>query len=274
MLALAAAARALRPVPSRANPVPAAAPWKDGSALAKSGGKAVAAAGLALSFWPAASFAAEDLEIGGPRGHASLPVVDQQKRQRQKGQRPRRRARRRFEPAGLRPRGAEGDRARDRRRRLALDGYDSLTGEIRESASERIGSEAPVVETNAPQQQRSHACRGKRAGGRQVAARVGGEVRGSRSKISRDEAARRARARGRWTMLEGRPRPRPRSPRGALRSSARQRAPQHPTVSTAPALRISGAGLFGHRCREARAAPARHARVGVRGGHALADGSG
>ena len=64
VLALAAAARALRPVPSRANPVPAAAPWKDGArALAKSGGKAVAAAGLALSFWPAASFAAEDLEI-------------------------------------------------------------------------------------------------------------------------------------------------------------------------------------------------------------------
>ena len=51
-------------MPSRANPVPAAAPWKDGArALAKSGGKAVAAAGLALSFWPAASFAAEDLEI-------------------------------------------------------------------------------------------------------------------------------------------------------------------------------------------------------------------
>ena len=29
-----------------------------------------------------------------------------------------------------------------------------LTGDIRESASERIGSEAPVVETNAPQQQK------------------------------------------------------------------------------------------------------------------------
>mmetsp|Transcript_7706 Transcript_7706/g.20449 ORF Transcript_7706/g.20449 Transcript_7706/m.20449 type:complete len:260 (-) Transcript_7706:3253-4032(-) len=50
----------------------------------------------------------------------------------------------------------------------------------------------------------------------------------------------------------------------ALRKTARRR----------PLWRCRGAGLFGHNCRETRTAPARHARVGLRSGHALADGSG
>ena len=155
VLALAAAARALRPVPSRANPVPAAAPWKDGArALAKSGGKAVAAAGLALSFWPAASFAAEDLEIdeglaatqaflssisksGNVKkgsGKAAVPVGDSSLPDFG-----------RAAPKETAPEIAAAD--------SLLTKKDSLTGDIRESASERIGSEAPVVETNAPQRQ-------------------------------------------------------------------------------------------------------------------------
>jgi hypothetical protein len=155
VLALAAAARALRPVPSRANPVPAAAPWKDGArALAKSGGKAVAAAGLALSFWPAASFAAEDLEIdeglaatqaflssisksGNVKkgsGRAAVPVGDSSLPDFG-----------RAAPKETAPEIAAAD--------SLLTKKDSLTGDIRESASERIGSEAPVVETNAPQRQ-------------------------------------------------------------------------------------------------------------------------
>ena len=156
VLALAAAARALRPVPSRANPVPAAAPWKDGArALAKSGGKAVAAAGLALSFWPAASFAAEDLEIdeglaatqaflssisksGNVKkgsGKAAVPVGDSSLPDFG-----------RAAPKETAPEIAAAD--------SLLTKKDSLTGDIRESASERIGSEAPVVETNAPQPQK------------------------------------------------------------------------------------------------------------------------
>ena len=62
VLALAATASALRPVP-RARAVPVSEGARHWSALAKSGGKAVAAAGLAAALWPAAGFAADELEI-------------------------------------------------------------------------------------------------------------------------------------------------------------------------------------------------------------------
>mmetsp|Transcript_1336 Transcript_1336/g.3945 ORF Transcript_1336/g.3945 Transcript_1336/m.3945 type:complete len:228 (+) Transcript_1336:63-746(+) len=61
-----------------------------------------------------------------------------------------------------------------------------------------------------------------------------------------------------------RARPKGRHFGAALREAARRR----------PLRCGGGARLFGHHCGEARAAPARHARVGLRGGHALAHGSG
>ena len=154
VLALAAAASALRPVPSRAVPVPAAAPWKDGArALAKGGSRAVATSILALSFWPAASFAAEDIDEGlaatqqflssisksgnvkRGSGRAAVPVGDSSLPDFG-----------RAAPKETAPEIAAAD--------SLLTKKDSLTGDIRESASERIGSEAPVVSESAPQPQK------------------------------------------------------------------------------------------------------------------------
>ncbi len=154
VLALAAAARALRPVPSRANPVPAAAPWKDGArALAKSGGKAVAAAGLAAALWPAAGFAAEDIDEGlaatqaflssisksgnvkKGSGRAAVPVGDSSLPDFG-----------RAAPKETAPEIAAAD--------SLLTKKDSLTGDIRESAAPQIGSEAPVVEADSKQPQK------------------------------------------------------------------------------------------------------------------------
>ena len=153
VLALAATASALRPVP-RARAVPVSEGARHWSALAKSGGKAVAAAGLAAALWPAAGFAAEDLEIDEglaatqaflgkisktgtvkkgsgkaavPAGDASLPDFG------------------RAAPKETAPEIAAAD--------SLLTKKDSLTAEIRESAAPQIGSEAPVVEADSKQRQ-------------------------------------------------------------------------------------------------------------------------
>ena len=119
VLALAAAARALSCLCHRA-PI-LFLPRRHGRTAPARSRKAaaVAAAGLAFVFWPAASFAAEDLEIdeglaatqaflssisksGNVKkgsGRAAVPVGD-------------------SEPAGLRARRAEENGARDSRRRL------------------------------------------------------------------------------------------------------------------------------------------------------------
>jgi len=151
VLALAATASALRPVP-RARAVPVSEGARHWSALAKSGGKAVAAAGLAAALWPAAGFAAEELEIDEglaatqaflgkisktgtvkkgsgkaavPAGDASLPDFG------------------RAAPKETAPEIAAAD--------SLLTKKDSLTAEIRESAAPQIGSEAPVVEADSKQ---------------------------------------------------------------------------------------------------------------------------
>ena len=94
----------------------------------------------------------------------------------------------------------------------------------------------------------------KEAGGRQVAARVGGEIRGRRGQDLQGRGG---------EVLEGVRRPRPRSPRSVVKSWI-----------TAPAATAPGTWrkrwTFRPYCRETRAAPARHARMGLRGGHALA----
>ena len=140
VLALAATASALRPVPSRAVPV------------SKAASRAVAAVGLAAALLPAASFAAEDLEIDEglaatqaflssisksgnvkkgsgkaavPAGDASLPDFG------------------RAAPKETAPEIAAAD--------SLLTKKDSLTAEIRESAPQQIGSEAPVVEADSKQ---------------------------------------------------------------------------------------------------------------------------
>ena len=141
VLALAAAASALR-VPRARAALP----------VSKAASRAVAAVGLAAALWPTASFAAEDIEIDEglaatqaflgkisktgtvkkgsgkaavPVGDASLPDFG------------------RAAPKETAPEIAAAD--------SLLTKKDSLTAEIRESSSERIGSEAPVVEADSKQ---------------------------------------------------------------------------------------------------------------------------
>ena len=148
VLALAATASALRPVP-RARAVPVSEGARHWSALAKSGGKAVAAAGLALSFWPAASFA-EDIDEGLAATQAFLSSISKQgnvKKGSGKAAVPVGDASLpdfgRAAPKETAPEIAAAD--------SLLTKKDSLTAEIRESAAPQIGSEAPVVEADSKQ---------------------------------------------------------------------------------------------------------------------------
>ena len=140
VLALAAAASALR-VP-RARALPAS----------KAASRAVAAVGLAAALWPAAGFAAEELEsdeglaatqaflgkiskqgnVKKGSGKAAVPVGDASMPDFG-----------RAAPKETAPEIAAAD--------SLLTKKDSLTAEIRESSSERIGSEAPVVEADGKQ---------------------------------------------------------------------------------------------------------------------------
>ena len=149
VLAQAAAASALRPVP-RARALPVSEGARHWGALAKSGGKAVAAAGLALSLWPAASFAAEEIDEGLAATQAFLSSISKQgnvKKGSGKAAVPAGDASLpdfgRAAPKETAPEIAAAD--------SLLTKKGSLTGEIKESAPQQIGSEAPVVEADSKQ---------------------------------------------------------------------------------------------------------------------------
>ncbi len=135
VLALAATASALRPVPSRAVPV------------SKAASRAVAAAGLALSFWPAAGFAAEDIDEGLAATKAFLSSIS-------KSGNVKKGSGRAAVPVGVSSLPDFGRAApKETAPEIAaadslLTKKDSLTAEIRESAAPQIGSEAPVVSEN------------------------------------------------------------------------------------------------------------------------------